>query len=558
MLECRRRSFSWRRARPAQPTKGRRLDQSPTSPSADGSGLRAGTSTRIGDLLSGLESRASARGWSWQDGPPLPCVERALDTEDRRLERAGVALILHEGTTTAEFRMLPLPGRRAGLTQISPIECAPESRIALGVDDLPGELGERVRAVIGSRALVCRRTHRFTRFPFRAGEGRNVIEAGAILEFADLESSGPSGGAPVVAQIDLGSADLAGWFAGVGVIGSDHGEPFAAEPLSELDYGQALLGHGPVAITAEMSAAEAAFAILRRQCVKIVANEPVARLGEDPEGVHDMRVAIRRARAVLKSYEFFIPGAFRLERGLRWVASQLGPVRDLDVQLAAISSWSDSLRKKDRRALAPIEDRLRRRKQIEHKRMLRALDSTRWSSLVRRLGRLLRQGPSDRRSGTRTTVLAVAPAWIADGFRELVAQAENSGDSPTSARLHKLRIRCKALRYTLEFHASLFAHSSRAIRTLTALQDLLGEHQDAVVAESRLRELASGSRPQLPRESIFVCGCLAESCRRRARRIRRRAPEAIGRFIEREHRRFAKLILEAAPTPGPNRSTSRR
>ncbi len=531
------------------------MKRSPTSPSSGGPDLRTIDPARVGDLSAGLESRAIARGWTWQCGLPISCIESAFDTDDRHLERAGVSLIVHEEETLAELRMQPLAGRKAGVTRLSPIERTPELRSSLSSDSLPGRLGEQIRTVIGSRALNCRQTRRFRRTPFRALEGSDVIEAGEIVESMDGAPIGSLATSPIVVRIDRSTADLECWLIAAGVLTPERSDSPFPDALAELEFGQALFGDGPVAVHAEMSASEAAFAVLRRQCVKIVANEPVARLGEDPEGLHSLRVALRRARAALRLFEPFVPGAFGLDRALGWVASRLGPVRDLDVQLAALPSWSEALRAEERAALTPIEALLRGRQEFERKRMLGALNSNRWTNLVQRLTRLLRQGPSKHRAATRTTVLAAAPGLIADSFRRVVEQARKARERATPARLHKLRIRCKSLRYALEFHEPLFARSSRAILTLTELQDLLGAHQDAVVAERRLRQMAIGSGPRLPRESIFVCGRLAQGCRRRARRIRRRAPVAIERFIDREHRRLARLLLEAAPTAGSIKSS---
>ena len=75
------------------------------------------------------------------------------------------------------------------------------------------------------------------------------------------------------------------------------------------------------------------------------AKEPGTRLGEDPEELHDMRVATRRLRAALSLFEAVLPvraQVFREELG--WLARLLGTVRDLDVQLeglAVLSSPAD-------------------------------------------------------------------------------------------------------------------------------------------------------------------------------------------------------------------------
>jgi inorganic triphosphatase YgiF len=89
---------------------------------------------------------------------------------------------------------------------------------------------------------------------------------------------------------------------------------------------------GPEDLTPEMTAGEAAFAILRRQFRVFLQNEPGTRIGADIEALHDMRVATRRMRAAIGTFAPFLPPRlawFRAELG--WVAAGLGAVRDLDV-----------------------------------------------------------------------------------------------------------------------------------------------------------------------------------------------------------------------------------
>ena len=88
---------------------------------------------------------------------------------------------------------------------------------------------------------------------------------------------------------------------------------------------------------------ELAYAVLRRQLAVVRDKEPGTRLGEDPEELHDMRVATRRMRAALALFAGVLPvraQVFREELG--WLARMLGAVRDLDVQLEGLADMADS------------------------------------------------------------------------------------------------------------------------------------------------------------------------------------------------------------------------
>jgi triphosphatase len=148
---------------------------------------------------------------------------------------------------------------------------------------------------------------------------------------------------------------------------------------------------GPTEIDATLSCGEVAFAILRRHFAEMLAHEPGVRLGEDPEELHDMRVATRRLRAALKLYSDALPKrAERYERDLRWVATSLGEVRDLDVHLEGRSEESS----RNGEVLEEVVSLLGERRVEARRGMLEALDSNRYERLVASFSATLRRGRS--------------------------------------------------------------------------------------------------------------------------------------------------------------------
>jgi CHAD domain-containing protein len=112
---------------------------------------------------------------------------------------------------------------------------------------------------------------------------------------------------------------------------------------------------------------------------------------EDPEELHDMRVATRRLRAALKLYSDVLPKrSERYERDLRWVAGALGEVRDLDVHLERLSEESS----RNGEDLEEVVALLRERRVGARRRMLEALDSNRYERLVASFSGTLRRGRS--------------------------------------------------------------------------------------------------------------------------------------------------------------------
>jgi CHAD domain-containing protein len=116
----------------------------------------------------------------------------------------------------------------------------------------------------------------------------------------------------------------------------------------------------------------------------------------------------------------------------------------------------------------------------------------------------------------------------------VVKAARRAKRSGEAADFHRLRIRCKRLRYSLEFGAELYdGRTNRYTRQLTKLQNQLGLMQDAEVAAARLADLATGDA-NLPASTIFVMGGVAELHRQEMARLLERLPAEVSRVRGRE------------------------
>jgi CHAD domain-containing protein len=299
---------------------------------------------------------------------------------------------------------------------------------------------------------------------------------------------------------------------------------------------------------------ELAFAVVRRQFATLRAKEPGTRLGEDPEELHDMRVATRRLRAGLSLFAHVFPvraQAFRQELG--WLGRTLGAVRDLDVQLAglddlagATAGWSDGLRADGhgQDPLADLAELLTREREAARADMLGALDSVRWERLAKGLAAMAQQGPARRSLATRVPAVIGMPELIVARHDAVAKAAGRAKKSKVVADFHRLRIKCKRLRYSLEFASDVYeGRTTRYVRELTAVQDELGLMQDAEVASVRLAELATGD-PPLPAATVFVMGGVAEAHRRDVERHLRRLPKHASRVDGRAWRDLRDVLEE--------------
>ena len=260
----------------------------------------------------------------------------------------------------------------------------------------------------------------------------------------------------------------------------------------------------PVIEIAPGDALAALRARLRLQLREILANDPGTRLGRDPESLHDMRVAVRRSRALLRAgSKLYTDDVSALAEELRWLGERLGAVRDLDVLLERLRSDVDELDADDRKSGRMLLRTLERRRGTARTSLLKALDSDRYFSLLDDVGASIeRLAPS----GADLTVADLARREL----KKLRTRVRAAGNDPADDELHALRKRGKRVRYAYEL-----AGEDAVVKRAKAFQDVLGEHHDSVVAEATLRGLATAP------ERALAAGRLIE--RERTKRADARA-----------------------------------
>ncbi|MDQ3327306.1 MAG: CHAD domain-containing protein [Chloroflexota bacterium] len=302
---------------------------------------------------------------------------------------------------------------------------------------------------------------------------------------------------------------------------------------------------GPAAIADDSTIGEVAYAVLRKHLGSLLAHEPGTRLGDDPEELHDMRVATRRLRAALILFSDVLPQrAQRVREELRWLAQALGEVRDLDVQLDQLSEWRHETTKRQRQEdFAPLQTVLERHRHEARQRMLGVLDSDRYRKLLGSITSMVVRGPVSVIEAGRVPVVEAAPDLLKKRHRRFRKAGDAiTADSP-SEDYHDLRKRGKRLRYALEFLGDVYGKSTKGmIAPLTELQDLLGEHQDAYVAVARLRELSATEGSQLPSTTVFSMGEISQRYAQQTAKLRAKFPAAYEELEGRRWRQFRRSM----------------
>jgi len=240
-------------------------------------------------------------------------------------------------------------------------------------------------------------------------------------------------------------------------------------------------------------------------------HEPGARLGHDPEALHQLRVTARRIDATLALFKQELPMSLsRARRTAKTVLRALGAARDLDVQLAQLAHYCAGLPEHERSAAEPLKARLEAERVRARARMIRALDS----APTRRWLETLSLASAPAASGNDTfgdRAMLVMPERVRRRFRKLRKSVRRLGAKSSMEDYHAVRRRAKQLRYAIECGAGMFGKpAEETLRALRRLQDKLGAHQDAYMARNRLAALAADPASGLPPATLFLMGRLAE------------------------------------------------
>ena len=254
--------------------------------------------------------------------------------------------------------------------------------------------------------------------------------------------------------------------------------------------------------------------------VRLIQHDPIVRLDTDPEGVHQARVATRRLRSDLRTFRPLVDPewAVSLRDELGWVAGILGVVRDGDVLLERMRRSVTQLPETNSPGAGHVLAALEAARDEAHAELLETLRSERYIALLDRLVEAANTPAllleADLPAAAALTGLVRQP------WQVLTKRVKAVSDPPSDEELHAVRIRTKRVRYAAEAVAPLLGQQARAFAAAAAtFQDVLGDLNDAVVAEQWLRSWAGRSRST---QGVFVAGELVGLERAAAQALRAR------------------------------------
>jgi CHAD domain-containing protein len=251
----------------------------------------------------------------------------------------------------------------------------------------------------------------------------------------------------------------------------------------------------PVSLSSESTGADVVRAAIAAAVTRLLQHDVGARLGDDPEDVHQARVATRRLRSDLRTFRDLVQpewGTFVREE-LRWLGGRLGAVRDTDVLLERLTEQVGRLGEQDRRAASGLIKRLVADREAARAELHVALQSDRYVDLVEELvhaARLAKLLPEAEQPATQ-----ILPGLVRKPWKQLQSAVAELGNEPEDEQLHEVRIRTKRARYAAEAVSPVMGKPAQRLgAALASLQSVLGDLQDGAVAEEWLRSSATRAR----------------------------------------------------------------
>jgi triphosphatase len=487
--------------------------------------------TDLGSVRRWLADHGTIDGLVLEPRATSQIFDTYLDTEDWRIHRSGFALRIRSESGKSEATLKSLHSASAEVADRRELSEPLQNSETESIKQSIGPVGRRVLAVSGAQALLPLFEVRTSRQKFAV---RREDEAQQLGEIAldDTVISRPHG-EPQTSMQRVEVEALTEAHEPLQALVKSLRRDCALEAAYTSKFSQGLksvgLAPGPApdfasAVDASMTIGEVALANLRRYLSAWHLHEPGARLGDDPEELHDLRVAGRRLDAVLSQFRSTLPEPYlRIRQTFKTVLRALGHARDLDVALGELDTFSCGLPESDREGVEPLKQHLVSERVRARAQMLSVLDSLWVRKNLQDLTSLL-AAPAAASSQQPLPELALnaAPQLLQMRYRKLRKSADLLKPDSSMEAYHAVRGRAKKLRYLLEAVEAIYGKpADEMLRALRRWQDKLGVQQDAAVASRRLKDLAGAPPKGMSPETLFLMGRLAQHYERSAVQARK-------------------------------------
>lgn len=478
-----------------------------------------------------LSSVLGNRGGRRRNPPEQTLVSTYYDTKKHKLRRHGLTLRVRkvDGRYVQTVKAGGAGGVTRGEWEHEVAEAKPDLRKAKSTplaDVTSRKLPRKLKPVFQTEIQRTTQARRIQNSQIELAVDRGHIGAGRRSRpVAELELELKSGRAADLfhlarslvrktgAELDLRSKSERGYQ----LVAGDGGGAQHAEPIQ--------LKHG-------LSPQDAFRAIAHSTLRQVTANaDPVREM--EPEGVHQMRVGLRRLRAAISLFADILPRAStaRIKSELKWLTGELAPAREIDVFV------EESIRPiahqgVPRRGARAIRERFAAQRKAAFARAREAVGSARYRRLLIDVIEWIEAG---RPGGDDDRTIAAYAAEVLDRrIRKARKQGKRLNDLDPKQR-HKLRIKIKKIRYAVDFFRSLYGHRDRKQLAdlsdrLKQIQSALGSLNDFMAHRELATEAALAAPPANRRAQAFASGFIVGREREAARGLMNDAANALHRL----------------------------
>ncbi|MEE9587944.1 MAG: CHAD domain-containing protein [Hyphomicrobiaceae bacterium] len=456
-------------------------------------------------------------------GRPVIRTLRSIyfDTPDHALRNARMSLRVRRVANSWLQTAKAETGVRFGLSK--PIEVETYVSGPHPDLDIPAQqavLG-RIKALIGDQALM-RVFETVVRRTTRQLHGRCGSRIEMALDHGTISANGNSSNICEV-ELELKSGETSALYDLVDELFSGESVRFSTSSKAERGY-RVASGEAPHTVKPKFStnpalqkshtiakAFERSFRVAAQQ---VLGNWPVVLESNDPEGVHQFRIGLRRLRSLLRAYRPYTKSlsAQQLSDEARDLARLLSDLRDTDVLIKDIVDTAAKIYDHET-GFEALRDMLISRTADDRARARRTLTENRWSSFQIRLA-MFAEEPSQllaekARKKLKKPIAGHSPKALQRSWDNIVLWGRDIEQLSIKER-HEMRKALKTLRYTCEFFAPIYPQKSRQafVRQIKLLQDIFGYLNDVAVAE-RLKDMTAeqaNNSPEVQRAVGFLHG----------------------------------------------------
>lgn len=263
-----------------------------------------------------------------------------------------------------------------------------------------------------------------------------------------------------------------------------------------------------VSVESSANALEWAAEVLRGRLAEVLENREAALQTADIEGVHRMRVAIRRLRCALRDFSPWMKRRFLRdsEKDFKKLADALGAARDLDVEIAALERLRSKAKgEKIQKGIGKMIERRRARREAVQPALRDALEAAKLEDARGRFLAAVGAAGAAGGKGSEISAQAAGRKVISNGVREFCALSECLYDPFDRENHHELRIAAKHLRYAVELFTVFWGDRIAPFADdIARMQTFLGEVHDSDIWIENLSRRMRKSKDKPRRADLWL------------------------------------------------------